>query len=477
MHMILTGGLLDCYARELRDSESPLSSRRDDELVELRSICVPPVVKMRIIGLAAVVAHISLCLLGLRQNSQLDEVLADEHIPYNIQRSENGIDRSYEGKDGDHPVLASIKAPEAYDVLHTEQELRENPEGASMLDLDEPQDSDHIVWGDVDAQNDLLASGVGGGGFDSHGVASSAFSALQLGEMLAEDLDDLPAWSFLSQTSEQVKNGKKGEGVGNPDKDMNSISSIRVQEQRRDKMSLPHSERDSSKQNENMSNYFSQRPALNPHKHEDVVLKQAVLEQNRELSESSSFVNEGSSSRSRHGARRARVEVDLRFRVSRDGDGNMLQVKDFAGKKTITEEAPASWQQVDKSSGHHLTQPDVTLSGPPLGWMSWEYFRCQRDCWSKHTRHNCISEKLFQQMADVIVDDGYRDAGYNLVWVDDCWIAGRGRHKEVHIYLYLVSVVVCALYFFHPPSPPQPLQLPLQPLLQFPQRPQPRKVC
>ncbi len=32
------------------------------------------------------------------------------------------------------------------------------------------------------------------------------------------------------------------------------------------------------------------------------------------------------------------------------------------------------------------------------------------------------SERLFKQMADLIVSDGYHDAGYTYVNVDDCWL-------------------------------------------------------
>ena len=32
-----------------------------------------------------------------------------------------------------------------------------------------------------------------------------------------------------------------------------------------------------------------------------------------------------------------------------------------------------------------------------------------------------FSEKLFMQMADLMVTEGYLDAGYNLVSLDDCW--------------------------------------------------------
>ncbi|KAK3872826.1 hypothetical protein Pcinc_022127 [Petrolisthes cinctipes] len=66
---------------------------------------------------------------------------------------------------------------------------------------------------------------------------------------------------------------------------------------------------------------------------------------------------------------------------------------------------------------------------PPMGWLSWQRFRCNTDC--VNDPHHCISESLFMQMADIIVNEGYRDLGYQLVSVDDCWLSrerdARGR--------------------------------------------------
>ncbi|KHN82558.1 Alpha-N-acetylgalactosaminidase [Toxocara canis] len=57
---------------------------------------------------------------------------------------------------------------------------------------------------------------------------------------------------------------------------------------------------------------------------------------------------------------------------------------------------------------------------PPMGWMSWTKFYCEMDC----RRHPfaCISEKLYMDMADRLVEDGYVQAGYNTVHIDDCWM-------------------------------------------------------
>jgi alpha-galactosidase len=47
---------------------------------------------------------------------------------------------------------------------------------------------------------------------------------------------------------------------------------------------------------------------------------------------------------------------------------------------------------------------------PPMGWNSWNTFGCN------------INEALIRQMADAMVSSGMRDAGYQYVVVDDCWM-------------------------------------------------------
>eukprot|EP00823_Brevimastigomonas_motovehiculus_P001336 TRINITY_DN11862_c0_g1_i1.p1 TRINITY_DN11862_c0_g1~~TRINITY_DN11862_c0_g1_i1.p1 ORF type:complete len:428 (-),score=68.25 TRINITY_DN11862_c0_g1_i1:117-1349(-) len=57
---------------------------------------------------------------------------------------------------------------------------------------------------------------------------------------------------------------------------------------------------------------------------------------------------------------------------------------------------------------------------PPMGWLDWERFRCNIDC--KNDPKNCISERLFKEMADHLAADGYLAAGYKYLIVDDCWL-------------------------------------------------------
>jgi hypothetical protein len=56
---------------------------------------------------------------------------------------------------------------------------------------------------------------------------------------------------------------------------------------------------------------------------------------------------------------------------------------------------------------------------PPMGWMSWEIFRCRIDCQSEP--NDCISEKLYKAQADAMVAQGFLKAGYNSIHMDDCW--------------------------------------------------------
>ena len=46
---------------------------------------------------------------------------------------------------------------------------------------------------------------------------------------------------------------------------------------------------------------------------------------------------------------------------------------------------------------------------PPLGWNSWNTFGDK------------INDSLIREMADYMVEQGYRDAGYEYLVIDDCW--------------------------------------------------------
>jgi len=68
---------------------------------------------------------------------------------------------------------------------------------------------------------------------------------------------------------------------------------------------------------------------------------------------------------------------------------------------------------------------------PPMGWMSWQRFGCNVDC--KNDPDNCISEKLYMQMADHMAADGYKDVGYQYVNIDDCWALKQRDPKTLRL--------------------------------------------
>lgn len=59
-----------------------------------------------------------------------------------------------------------------------------------------------------------------------------------------------------------------------------------------------------------------------------------------------------------------------------------------------------------------LPKPDLCRL-PPMGWSSWNTFACS------------IDESLIREIADVMVEKGLLDAGYQYVNMDDCWHGER----------------------------------------------------
>ena len=56
---------------------------------------------------------------------------------------------------------------------------------------------------------------------------------------------------------------------------------------------------------------------------------------------------------------------------------------------------------------------------PPMGWNSWNCFSCD------------VNEQQIRDMADLIVANGMKDAGYTYVNVDDCWQVGRDADGNI----------------------------------------------
>lgn len=56
---------------------------------------------------------------------------------------------------------------------------------------------------------------------------------------------------------------------------------------------------------------------------------------------------------------------------------------------------------------------------PPMGWMTWNLFQGN------------INEQLIRETADAMVEGGFRDAGYEYIFIDDLWQGGRDRQKNI----------------------------------------------
>lgn len=65
-----------------------------------------------------------------------------------------------------------------------------------------------------------------------------------------------------------------------------------------------------------------------------------------------------------------------------------------------------------------------------MGWMSWTRFACNVNC--DADPEYCISERLIVQMADRMVEDGYLDAGWDHLVIDDCW-ASKSRDDNGYL--------------------------------------------
>jgi alpha-galactosidase len=57
---------------------------------------------------------------------------------------------------------------------------------------------------------------------------------------------------------------------------------------------------------------------------------------------------------------------------------------------------------------------------PPMGWNSWNHFACN------------VSEEIIRDMADAMVANGMKDAGYEYINIDDCWHGKRDSLGFIH---------------------------------------------
>ncbi|XP_052758079.1 uncharacterized protein LOC113513446 [Galleria mellonella] len=56
---------------------------------------------------------------------------------------------------------------------------------------------------------------------------------------------------------------------------------------------------------------------------------------------------------------------------------------------------------------------------PPMGWMSWGYYMCGDKCDDKPEK--CLDEQLILSVVDTFYKEGYQEAGFEYIIIDDCW--------------------------------------------------------
>jgi alpha-galactosidase len=62
---------------------------------------------------------------------------------------------------------------------------------------------------------------------------------------------------------------------------------------------------------------------------------------------------------------------------------------------------------------------DSLAQTPPMGWNSWNKFQCN------------VSEELIKSVADAMVSNGMKEAGYEFVVIDDCWQVKRDADGNI----------------------------------------------
>lgn len=86
----------------------------------------------------------------------------------------------------------------------------------------------------------------------------------------------------------------------------------------------------------------------------------------------------------------------------------------FAFQANIASSQPMLGMEMTKALKNTA---DILAPTPPMGWNSWNHF------------HRDINEQLIMDEADAMVVSGMKDAGYEYINLDDCWMALE-RDKE-----------------------------------------------
>ncbi len=65
------------------------------------------------------------------------------------------------------------------------------------------------------------------------------------------------------------------------------------------------------------------------------------------------------------------------------------------------------------------TNRDSLALTPPMGFMTWNKYK------------EDINEQLIRQIADKMAADGYAEAGYKYIFIDDGWQGGRDQRNNI----------------------------------------------
>lgn len=87
--------------------------------------------------------------------------------------------------------------------------------------------------------------------------------------------------------------------------------------------------------------------------------------------------------------------------------------------KSIILSAALALSSLAMSAQEQPTPREQLAKTPPMGWMTWNLFQGN------------ITEQLIRETADAMVDGGFRDAGYEYIFIDDLWQGGRDRLNNI----------------------------------------------
>jgi alpha-galactosidase len=92
---------------------------------------------------------------------------------------------------------------------------------------------------------------------------------------------------------------------------------------------------------------------------------------------------------------------------------------EFSGRRATAAESATNWpQRIPPPSLHDVPENGLART-PPMGWNSWNHF------------HTKIDDKTVREIADAMVANGMKNAGYVYVNIDDSWEDARDARGNI----------------------------------------------